>query len=205
MSALGITRRWERPRLPIGTAATFLVGVLLAAGAIHICVILLVPSLAQSDGWSRLLPYAGQQQFTEVPLSEAGGAAGLDPLFVTGACLLDLREAPAAITVDARDRFWSLALYDPKGVIVFSLNDRTAIEGRLDMIVADAAQKAKLMRTPAPEIEQTIVTESPSEDLVALLRLFAPTLTAQNDARLVLAQAECLPDPSIVAQRASGG
>jgi uncharacterized membrane protein len=204
MSVLGISRGREWPRLRIGGVATFVVGTLLAAGAIHICAILLVPMFAKADGWSRLVPFAGEDRFTEVPAS-SGEVAGLDPLFVTGACRLNLTEAPAGITVDARDRFWSVALYDPSGAIIFSLNDRTAIEGRLDMIVVDPAQSAKLKRAPSEEIEMTIVAESPSEDLVALLRLFAPTRTAREDARRVMARAECLPAPSVIPATASNG
>lgn len=205
MSAIGITPTIGPARVPLGSVATFAVAALLAAAAIHISVILLVPLLAQSDGWSRLSRYAVENRFTEIGSSEDGGVAGLDPLFVNGACRINLREAPAAIAVDARDRFWSLALYDPKGVIVFSLNDRTAIEGRLDMIVAAPAQNAKLKRAPAEDIALSIVTESPSDHLIALLRLFAPTRTAQDDARQILRRAECLPDPSLLAPPASGG
>ena len=73
------------------------------------------------------------------------------------------------------------------------------------MIVVNAAQSAKLKRAPSEEIEQTIVAESPSEDLIALLRLFAPTRTAQEDARRVLARAECLPAPSVIPDSASDG
>lgn len=205
MSALGLVRGREWPRLRLGGVATFVVGTLLAAGAIHICAILLVPKLAKADGWSRLIPFAGQDRFTEIPLGDEGRVAGLDPLFVTGACRLNLADAPAGITVDARDRFWSVALYDPNGAILFSLNDRTAIEGRLDMIVVSAAQNAKLKRAPSAEIEMTIVAESSSDDLIALLRLFAPTRTAQEDARRVMARAECLPAPSIIPASASNG
>jgi uncharacterized membrane protein len=205
MSVLGITWQKEWPRLRLGGVVTFAVGTLLAAGTIHICAILLVPMFAKSDGWSRLLPFAGDDRFTEIPSSASGGVAGLDPLFVNGACQIDLSEAPAGITVDARDRFWSVALYDPSGVIIFSLNDRTAVEGKLDMIVVDTDQNAKLKKAPSEEIEQTIVAESSSDDLIALLRLFAPTRTAQEDARRILARAECLPAPSIMPNAASGG
>lgn len=205
MSALGLARSREWPRLRLGGVATFVVGTLLAAGAIHICAILLVPMLAKADGWSRLVPFAGEDRFSEIPAGDSGGVAGLDPLFVNGACRLNLAEAPAGITVDARDRFWSVALYDPNGAILFSLNDRTAIEGRLDMIVVSAAQNAKLKRAPSAEIEMTIVAESSSDDLIALLRLFAPTRTAQEDARRVMARAECLPAPSIIPASASDG
>lgn len=205
MSSLGLTRSREWPRLRLGGVATFIAGTLLAAGAIHICVILLVPVFAQSDGWSRLSPFAGDDRFNEIPVADASKIAGLDPLFVNGVCRVDLAEDPKGITVEARDRFWSLALYDPSGAIVFSLNDRTALDGRLDMIVVDPDQSARLKRAPSEEVEQTIVAESPSDDLIAVLRLFAPTRSAQEDARRVLARAECLPAPSVLPDAGSDG
>lgn len=205
MSALGIPRTGEWPRLRFGGAATFVAGTLLAAGAIHICAILLVPVFAQSDGWSRLSPFAGDDRFNEISVVDAGKIAGLDPLFINGVCRLDLAEDPEGITVEARDRFWSLALYDPTGAIVFSLNDRTALDGRLDMIVVNSDQSARLKRAPSEELEQTIIAESPSDDLIAVLRLFAPTRSAQEDARNVLARAECLPAPSVLPDSASDG
>ncbi len=208
MSGLALPQGWYLPRIRFGGIIAFVTGVLLLAGAIHICTILLVPVFAKEDGWSRLVPYAGDDQFTEIPdsgTSGADGVAGLDPLFVNGACHIRLGDAPAGITVDASDRFWSVALYDPKGVIIFSLNDRTAVEGKLDMIVVNAEQNAELKKSPTVEIEETIVAESPSDDLIALLRLFAPTRTAREDARKTLAEAECLPAPSVLSHTASGG
>ncbi len=192
------TWEWSPPRL--GAVATFITGTALLAGAIHIIIILLVPYLAQADGWSRLAQYAGENTFAELPANGSAndGVAGLDPLFVNGACRLDISEAPASITVDARDRFWSVALYDPQGTIVFSLNDRTAVEGRLDMIVVNPLQNALLKDAPTSETEMTINAESPSDDLIAILRLFAPTAAAREDARKVLARSECLPAPSLL-------
>ena len=73
------------------------------------------------------------------------------------------------------------------------------------MIVVNAAQNAEIKKSPPVEIEETIVTESPSDDLIALLRLFAPTRTAREDARQILPAAECLPDPSLLTQPPSGG
>ena len=206
MISLGLPRHWELPRPRLSFVITFVMGTALLAGAVHIIVILLVPYLAQTDGWSRLAAHAGENAFAELPVggSDEGRVAGLDPLFVNGACRVDLSDAPAGIAVDARDRFWSLALYDPQGTIIFSLNDRTAVQGRLDMIVLDPVQNAQLRETPTVEIERTIVVESPSDDLIAILRLFAPTAVAQQDARRILTQSECLPDPSVIPTSASG-
>lgn len=205
MIGLSIPRGWTLPRLQFRGVIPLATGTLMAAGAIHIGAILLVPVFAQEDGWSRLAPHAGVDSFAEVPIVAEGGVAGLDPLFVNGACKLTLTDAPAGITVDARERFWSVALYDPTGAIVFSLNDRTAVEGRLDMIVVNPAQNAELRRSSTEEIQLSIVAESPSDDLIALLRLFAPTKSAQEDARRVMARAECLPAPSIMPAPALGG
>jgi uncharacterized membrane protein len=206
MIGLSIPRHWEWPQLRLGFLITFIVGTALLAGAIHIVVILLVPYLAPADGWSRLAVHAGKNEFAELPVGGSSGSrvAGLDPLFVNGACRLDLVGAPAGITVDARDRFWSVALLDPQGTIIFSLNDRTAVQGRLDMIVLNPAQNALLQEAPSVEIERTIVVESPSDDLIAILRLFAPTAAAQQDARRILKGSECLPAPSVIPTQVSG-
>ncbi len=200
-------------RFPLGALATFVVGTFFLSGVVHICTILLIPVMAEADGWSRLARFAGEDAFTEVPIGRARPTAnapdassivaGLDPLFLTGACRIGLAGAPFGITVDARDRFWTLALYDPKGTIIFSLNDRTAANGALDMLVVTPAQNSELKKAPPPDIDQTIVVESEANDLIAILRLFAPTPEAQAVARPSLAGAECVPAP--LDAPASGG
>jgi uncharacterized membrane protein len=194
-------------RLPLGGLAAFVLAVLLLAGVVHICAILLVPWVARTDGWSRLSALAGEDQFAELPVGGAGdaGIVGLDPLFISAACRLDLREAPAGVALEARERFWSVGLYDPSGTIIFSLNDRTAVEGRLDMTVVNPAQNLALQRARPAEFEQMVVVESRSNDLVALLRLFAPNPAAQAEARRILSQAECVAAPLDPAPVASGG
>ncbi len=205
MITLTLLKHWQ-PRFSLSTIATLVIGTALLAGAIHIVVILAVPYLAKADGWSRLAPHSGENQFAELPAggSIEDGVPGLDPLFVNGACRLNLGDAPAGITVDARDRFWSVALYDPQGTIVFSLNDRTAAQGRLDMIVVNSEQNQRLRDNPTVELELTIVVESPGDELIAILRLFAPTAATRADAQRILTQSECLPAPSVIPPPESG-
>jgi len=197
MTAEAAVRSRPLPRIPVGGLAVFLAAVVFHAGAIHICTILLVPSFARADGWSRLAAFAGADEFTQIPVRDPAraNAAGLDPLFVNAACRLRLGAAPVGIAVEARERFWSLALYDRKGTIIFSLNDRTAIDGQLDMLVVSPAQNAALRLSPPVNLEQTVVVESRADDLIAVLRLFAPTPSAQEKARPILAESECLPAP----------
>jgi uncharacterized membrane protein len=186
-------RAW--PRASIGPALVFAIATFFLAGAIHIAAILLVPIVARVDGWTRLAALAGENRFVELPLFGPGAAdaVGLDPLFLNGACRLHVGESAAAITLEARDRFWSLALYDPQGTIIFSLNDRTALDGRLDMLVINPSTGAEPDAASSAETDQTVVVETRSKDLVALFRLYAPTAAARGAARRILGGARCLP------------
>jgi uncharacterized membrane protein len=198
--AVSPSRYPPRLGLRLGGVVTFVVATLLLAGAVHICTILLIPVLATSDGWSRLDALAGEEQFAETVAEESGaGVPGLDPLFMNGACRIRLQDAPAAVTTGADDRFWSLALYDPQGTIIFSLNDRTAVDGRLDMLVVNPTQNATLRLAPADAAGERVVVESQFDDLVALLRLFAPTEAARVESRRILSESECFSEPLSVA------
>jgi hypothetical protein len=95
MSAATMFAALPRFRFPLGAVAIFVAATLFLSGAVHICTILLIPMVAETDGWSRLAAFAGEDEFVEVrapaPGPAAAGAApatvaGLDPLFVTGAC-----------------------------------------------------------------------------------------------------------------------
>jgi uncharacterized membrane protein len=195
-----------RRGLSLTAMAGFLVATLFLAGAIHITTILLVPQVAESDGWSRLAQFAGEGKFVEVPTdgSNTSGVTGLDPLFLNGACGIDLGDNPAAISLDASGLFWSLALYDPQGTITFSLNDRTATEGRMQMLVVDAALGVPV-QPASPQGDDTIVVEAHSERLIALLRLFAPTPSARREAGRILARAGCAPSPAAAPGAGSAG
>jgi len=190
-------RRLWRPRLAPIVAA--LVAILLLAAIIHIVIVLLVPRFAEADGFSRavqLAPVAGFGPLT--PADAEGGEAalpGLDPLFVQAVCRIDLRANPAGLSFEAPGRLWTLALYDRDGTAVFSLNDRTSLDGALDMLVVTPVQNAQLRETPPADINETIVVESAATDLAAIVRVYAPDARARATVEPFLAQAECAPAP----------
>lgn len=177
-----------------GGVFAFALGVLILAGIVHIAAIFLVPVVAENDGWSRIARVAGEGRFAEVALTPSADAVvpGLDPLFVHGACRLHLGEGPASIGVEESERFWSLALYDTHGTVIFSLNDRTATDGRLDMLIVNPVQAAQL-KAEAASLGETVVVESPSDELVALVRFYAPVRSMVSEAREALKKAPCEP------------
>lgn len=176
-----------------GRAAALGLTTLLVSGIVHVATVFLVPLYVPADGWTRLARLSATEGFAVLEDQERRQPAipGLDPLFIHAACRVDLSDAAGQLTLRAPDRFWSLALFDPRGVIIFSLNDRTAIGGELHMLVLTPAQNADLKENPPEGIEETIVVESKATELIALARLYAPTEGARRAARSIAAAAEC--------------
>lgn len=168
---------------------TIALAVLFLSTAIHIMAVLLVPRFASEDGWSRISNFAEAGRFRIIP--DRTLLPGLDPMFVHGACPLSLEEAPVLLSLSAADRFWSLALFNSGNISVFSLNDRTAQEGRLDMLVVNPVQNALLKENPPEDIDDIIVVEVNDNRLIALFRLYAPTPDLQRSAREAVDAAVC--------------
>lgn len=177
----------------LGWAAGLGLTTVFVAGIVHVVAVFLVPLYVPADGWTRLARLSSERAFAVLEDQAALQPVlpGLDSLFVHASCQVDLSEAAAQFTLRAPDRFWSLALFNSRGAIVFSLNDRTAIGGELHMLVVTPAQNAQLKENPPEGIEETIVVESNATDLIALVRLYAPTEGARRAARDIAAAAEC--------------
>lgn len=172
-----------------------LFAIILLSTAIHIVAVLLVPRFATSDGWSRLSDFAEVGDFRELPTgTDDQVLPGLDPMFIHGSCFLDLEIAPAVLSLTAPDRFWSLALYNDEGIATFSLNDRTAQDGTLDMLVVTPVQTAQLKENPPEDIDDIIVVETQSDSLIAVFRLYAPNPELRRLSRQALESAICEPD-----------
>lgn len=174
---------------------TSLLAIVLLSTAIHIVAVLLVPRFATADGWSRLSEFTEVGDFREIPTdTDIEVLPGLDPMFIHGACFLDLDIAPAVLSLTAPDRFWSLALYNDEGIATFSLNDRTAQDGTLDMLVVTPIQTAQLKENPPADIDDIIVVETQSDSLIAIFRLYAPNPELRRLSRQALEAAICEPD-----------
>ena len=124
-----------------------LVGLVLA-GIVHLLIILLIPSYATKDAWTRLAARSGVWSFTPVASPEVPVSVLplVDPAFRMAACRFDLREAPLKLASDGVAPFWSVAIFDRQGRNIYSFNDRTAIERRLSALVVNPVQMARLRR-----------------------------------------------------------
>ncbi|KAB0679961.1 DUF1254 domain-containing protein [Aureimonas leprariae] len=147
--------------------ATLLAG-LVGAAIVHICVVFAMPALASNNSWGRLGqlgPMFGvvriDPQRTQATGGDDGGSgrrafAFVDPAFVTASCRFDLEDGPVRLTSDAPASFWSASIYTRRGDNVYSINDRSSVGGRFDLLVGSSEQLVDTKAT-SPDPNETMI------------------------------------------------
>lgn len=159
----------------IRTLVWLVAGVLLG-GIVHIAVILAMPSLASSDVWSRVTDTVGLDKVTV--LAQAGpGAANplhLDPDLSYAVCRLDLSGSPGVVTGTLPDAFWSVAVFDRDGTVVYSTTNRDGIGTTLDLGIFNPAETQLLAEQKLNISAGLLIVESPHDQIFVVVRLAPP-------------------------------
>ncbi len=174
--------------------AAYLVAVMLVvAGIVHISIVLLIPSYASRDAWSKLSEGAGQWSFNVIarPDQTKSAIPELDSALGVAACLFDLSEGPVRVEAEGDLPFWSVAVFDRRGQNIYSFNDRTAIERRLLMAVVSPTQRALLRKNPIEEFEQAVIIEADAPRGFILLRALQNDSSWNEKIERFLAEASC--------------
>lgn len=168
---------------------------LIAAGAIHIAVILLVPIYSDQNAWARVTSYGDPWEFHAVQKDETPERRGLavDPLFDAIACHFGLEDTPVRITAGGKVPFWSLSIYNRRGENIYSFNDRTAISSELDLVVATPVQMIELKKTAPPELANSVMIEADMTEGFVVVRGFVPDSSWQNMVGEFMDSATCEP------------
>lgn len=152
----------------------FLAGVLLVlatlcvAGIVHIVAILAIPRLVDADPYMRLsaLTEPGRMQLLPRPAPGAPLPRFSDPAVARAVCLFDLsKEALRLAGTIAADRLLTLSFRTRDGHVFFSLTDRAAVHGELNILVVSPSQ-----------LEEIETSANADEDSPQELRLVAPAL-----------------------------
>ena len=166
---------------------------LVVAGIVHVFIVILIPSYASQDAWSKLSNTAGEWSFNIIARPGQGGSAlpQLDSALGVAACLFDLDEGPVRVEAEGDLPFWSVAVFDRRGQNIYSFNDRTAIERRLLMVVVSPTQRALLRKNPIEEFEQAVVIEAEAPQGFILLRALNGDLSWTPAVERFLSAASC--------------
>lgn len=167
------------------------------AGIVHITTVLLMPAYAQRDAWAVVAQAAPLHDVRLLarpwapPRGDVPNQLQDDPAFATAACRFDLADGPVALEGDGDVPFWSASVFDRSGRNVFSINDRTAIGRRLDVLVLDPAQEAQLKEASVTGFESAIKVVTPVAQGFVVLRAAAPERTQAARAVEFLDGATC--------------
>ncbi len=167
---------------------------LVLAGIVHISIVLLIPSQASMDAWSKLESTGPSWKFHRVTSSannENQLLSSIDPLFQIAACRFSLQEAPLKVHGLEKLPFWSVAVFDRLGKNVYSFNNRTAIKQKLNLLVVNPVQMAILRQDPPDDVKEAIVVESDIGIGFVLLRALQSDLTWAPAVDQFLKQTSC--------------
>ncbi|MDQ0319588.1 putative membrane protein [Pararhizobium capsulatum DSM 1112] len=167
---------------------------LVGAALLHIVIILALPQFTGKDAYSRVLGLFEMDSF--FALSNDPGQTGLsndDPYLRVAVCAFSVSGGPARFVARGRVPLWFLVIYDENSNEVFSMNDQTAVNGNLDLVMATPIQLVELRKTPSENLAQSIMVEMAGEDGYAVLRALAPTTSYEEIARNFLSESSCEP------------
>lgn len=164
---------------------------LIGAGIVHAAVLLLVPVYSDRNAWSRISAYGGPYRFHLLETEKDGRGGAHDPLFQEAACRFDLTDGPVRVTAAGNVPFWSVSIYNRSAENLYSLNDRTSTDGKLDLVIANPVQMLNLKKDLPEAAAQSILIEEDIGEGIVVIRGFTPDQSWQPSVSDVLSKAAC--------------
>lgn len=165
---------------------------LFGAALLHLVIILSLPHFTGRDAATRIAAEGDLDKFYLLDATDDdAGLSNDDPFVRTAVCSFDVGENPVRLTAKGNVPFWSVALYDAASNEVFSMNDRTSVEGALDILIGTPIQLTELRKALPAGLQKTILVESTRPEGYAVLRTLAPQASFDAAARSFLAEAGC--------------
>lgn len=162
-------------------------GVLLGL-AIHLVVILTLPRLAETTVYDSIAALGALNRTTLLPVPAAGAPnpLQLDPDLAYAVCQLDLSGGPGEVTGTLPVAFWSVAVFDPAGTVLYSTTNRDGIGQALDLGIFDPAQTRLLAEQKIDIAPGLLIVESRSDSVFVVVRLAPPhtSMRARYEAQL---------------------
>jgi uncharacterized membrane protein len=166
---------------------------LLLAGIIHIVIILMIPSLGERDAAKQISKNLSPLKIHYLDDGSQVGISNTDPFLKLSVCRFDLVNTAVEIKGPRTNTFWSASVFDERGRVIYSLNDRTAIKNQLNMIIVNPIQMADIRQSQPEEIETSILVESQNMKGFLLLRVLVADESWSSQSIDFLKNIECIP------------
>ena len=157
------------------TALWVIAGVVLGI-AIHLAVILTLPVFATRDVWTRISALGAVNKPVVLAHVTAGAAnpLRLDPALSYAVCQVDLASGPGVINGKLPDAFWSLAIFNRAGAVIYSTTNRDGIGQNLNLGIFNAAQTHLLAEQQIDIADGLLIVESSDDQVFVVIRLTPP-------------------------------
>ncbi len=150
------------------SALLWLTAFVFVAGLVHLVSIFALPELAKKDAYARLAAFAQPGELTLLPQARPGQeyAPFVDPALVQGVCLFDLNQGPLELSADiVSDGLLSFSFRTRTGRVFYSMTDRAASHGKIDVVIL------------TPKQLEAVEATDDEEELPQELRLTPPQKT----------------------------
>ncbi|MEZ5872394.1 MAG: hypothetical protein R3D32_11265 [Nitratireductor sp.] len=165
---------------------------LVVAGIVHIAVVLLVPEFGTKDAYAMISGKLAPLDFKPVNNKDSAlKLSDIDPFFSYGACSFELSNTSVKMTAPKIDTFWSATLVDEDGTVIYSLNSRTAIDNKLDLMVLNPVQILRLREAQPAEAESAIIIEADVKAGFIVLRVLRPNESWNEETQNFLKSVKC--------------
>jgi uncharacterized membrane protein len=172
----------------------YALGGLLLGLLIHLVVILALPLLAQDSVVQRI---AAVTPAINAPVLLADQTSGqpnplrLDPELAYAVCRIDLSKGPGEIAATLPVSFWSVAVYDRSGAVIYSTTNRDGIGQNLDLGIFDPAQTRLLAEQKIDVGAGLLIVEAKTDDIFVLVRLHPPETAVRARYEDALRKLDC--------------
>ncbi|KAB7741657.1 DUF1254 domain-containing protein [Parvibaculum sedimenti] len=145
---------------------TFIVGVAIVAGAVHVATVQALPRVIMAKVMSAIAGDAEVNKFVEMPLATAAARRVVRPSpdLAYSVCILDLSKGAVRVQVPLTGPYTSVALYSSTTDNYFVRNDREAKGKELDVVIVPKGA------APANVPEGTDVVTAPTAKGLVLVR-----------------------------------
>ena len=89
-------------------------------------------------------------------------------------CRVNLAHGPGVVSGTLPDAFWSLAIFNKAGSVVYSTTNRDGIGQNLNLGIFNADQTHLLAEQRIEIADGLLIVESPDDDVFVVVRLAAP-------------------------------
>ena len=165
----------------------------LLGGIVHLATVLILPTTATQDAYSRIAAVAPVNTVTALPAPAPQSAVipFMDPAFAAAVCRYDLSAGPIKLTVPVQTAYTSVSFYTRRGVAYYAINDRAAGRRIIELDLMTSAQRSELPDDEEVTAADRLIVESPTVTGLIMLRALAPEAGMIPVARNALASARC--------------